>query len=162
MPCKFRVIYFPSRGRADVARWILAYSKADWEDVRVTKDEYPKIKADMPNGQLPVLEVTGEDGKVCKISQSATIVRALAHKFNLAGKTPKECVQADEVFETLRDIMQTAYEGMYASTEEKKAEMKKRMCEQVLPRNLKFLEKRLADNGGKYLIGGDCVCFFYI
>ena len=55
--------------------------------------------AETPNGQLPILEHEN-DGNTCRITQSATIVRVLAHKFNLCGKTPKECAQADEVFET--------------------------------------------------------------
>ena len=55
--------------------------------------------ADMPMGQLPVLEF---DGQV--LCQSLTIARFLAKEFGLAGKTNLEQAQADMVIDTGNDL----------------------------------------------------------
>ena len=53
----------------------------------------------MPAGQLPVLEVDG-----IHVSQSLSIARFLANKFNLAGTTPLEKFQADMIVECCKDF----------------------------------------------------------
>ena len=50
--------------------------------------------------------------------------------------------------------------AMFESDAERKEKLKKQFCEDNLPKNLKFLEKKLADNGGKFIAGGDSVGFF--
>ena len=44
MSDKIRLIYFPLMGRAELPRWILSFAKADWEDVRVAREDWPKMK----------------------------------------------------------------------------------------------------------------------
>ncbi|VDN35040.1 unnamed protein product [Cylicostephanus goldi] len=85
-------------------------------DVRLTQEEWPKHKAggwfgyqkqisiyaaEMPFGQMPVLEV---DGK--KLAQSFAIVRFLARKFGYAGKTPFEEALVDSIADQWKDFMQ--------------------------------------------------------
>ena len=41
---KPRLIYFNTRGRAEPARYILAQAEVDFEDVRITKEEWAKLK----------------------------------------------------------------------------------------------------------------------
>ena len=53
----------------------------------------------MPGGVLPVLEVDG-----IQLSQSMTIARFLANKFNLAGSNPLEKAQADMVVDCVTDF----------------------------------------------------------
>ena len=58
----------------------------------------------MPAGQLPVLEVDG-----VQISQSMTIARFLANKFNLAGSTPLEKAQGDMIVDCIQDFLNGRY-----------------------------------------------------
>ena len=53
----------------------------------------------MPGGVLPVLEVDG-----IQLSQSMTIARFLANRFNLAGSNPLEKAQADMVVDCVTDF----------------------------------------------------------
>jgi len=150
---KFKLIYFDARGGGEVARWILSAGKADWEDVRIKQEDWPKKKPDTPNGQLPVMECEN-DGKKGVITQSSTIARALANTFNMAGEDMCQRVQADETWETMRDVVQKFYEGVMEKDESKKPEKMKAM-EECLLKNLAFLEKKLVANGGKWIAGGD-------
>jgi len=45
MPGKnIKLIYFNARGRAELARLILAQAGADYEDSRLTREEWPNYK----------------------------------------------------------------------------------------------------------------------
>lgn len=54
---------------------------------------------EMPNGRLPVLEVNGQ-----KLSESHAILRFLANKFGLAGKTELEQLKIDEIVDLHKDF----------------------------------------------------------
>ena len=62
----------------------------------------PSLKPSLPFGQLPVLEVDGEN-----ICQSMAIARFLANEFGLAGNSALTKAQIDEVVDVVSDI-QTA------------------------------------------------------
>ena len=86
-----KLTYFNLRGRAELARLILAQAEVEYEDKRIQREEWPTLKqgkthnifhlpqnennTDLPFGQLPALEI---DGKT--ISQSMTIARYLAKR----------------------------------------------------------------------------------
>ena len=55
-----------------MARYILKAAGVEFVDVRIERNDWPKLKSEMPFGQLPVLEVT-ENGQTTKISQSLAI-----------------------------------------------------------------------------------------
>jgi len=74
MAPKYKLIYFNSRGRAEPIRMIFAHCEVDFEDKRVTSDEWKEMKPSIPFHQLPALEV---DGKVI-VGQSMAIARYVA------------------------------------------------------------------------------------
>ena len=97
---KYKLIYFNFRGRAEVARHLFDLAGQEFEDKRLSFDEWRSFKADFPFQQLPVLEVTEEqDGKTYRIAQSHAITRFLAQRFNLAGKNDIERAQCDMINE---------------------------------------------------------------
>ena len=57
------------------------------------------LKPNLPFGQLPVLEYKGTT-----IGQSMTIARFLANEFGMAGDTPIEKAQVDEVVDAISDF----------------------------------------------------------
>ncbi|KAK6020390.1 glutathione S-transferase protein [Ostertagia ostertagi] len=85
---------------AEIIRQIFAVAGQNFEDVRYSFEEWPKHKAEMPFGQMPVLEV---DGK--KLSQSFAIVRYLARKFGYAGKSAWEEAVVDSVGDQIKDYI---------------------------------------------------------
>ena len=51
---KIRLIYFDSKGLAEVARLILAQAGVEYEDVRITQEEWPKLKPSKINNLVNV------------------------------------------------------------------------------------------------------------
>ena len=73
---------------------------APWDDM----ENWQKIKPTTPFGQVPLLEVDGE-----QISQSIAIARYCAKEFGLAGKTTFEAAQMDEIVDALQDALEKQY-----------------------------------------------------
>ncbi len=59
----------------------------------------------MPWGQIPVLELVQDDGRQCQLAQSLTILRYLATKFGLCGKTEMEMAKCDEYIDAMSDFV---------------------------------------------------------
>ncbi|VDM67933.1 unnamed protein product, partial [Strongylus vulgaris] len=78
--------------------FVLADEK--FEDVRYSFDEWPEHKSEMPFGQLPVLEVDGQ-----QLAQSHAIARYLAKKFGLAPKCPFEEALVDSIMDQYKDFL---------------------------------------------------------
>jgi len=140
-----KLIYFNLMGRAETARLILAQAGVTYEDKRIEKEEWPALKASLPMGQLPVLEV---DGKT--IGQSMAIARYCARRFGLAGKDELEGALADQVVDHVSDFLAELVKVMKEPEEAKKAEMGKQLKVEKLPAFLASMEKLLKAQGGKY------------
>ncbi|VDM69938.1 unnamed protein product [Strongylus vulgaris] len=72
----YKLTYFDGRGAAEVIRQIFVLADEKFEDVRYTHEEWPKHKSEMPFGQMPVLEIDGQ-----QLAQSHAIARFLAKRF---------------------------------------------------------------------------------
>ncbi|NXO31289.1 HPGDS synthase, partial [Cisticola juncidis] len=97
---QYKLTYFNLRGRAEISRYLFAYSGKQYEDHRIEAADWPKIKPTIPFGKLPILEV---DGVI--IHQSLAIARYLARDAGLAGQTPVEQALADAIVDTIDDFM---------------------------------------------------------
>ncbi|VDN23049.1 unnamed protein product [Cylicostephanus goldi] len=88
----YKLTYFPVRGVAECARQvsfhlyystfikprvqIFALAGQEFEDVRLSHEQFMPVKPNLPFGQMPVLEIDGE-----QLAQSKAICRFLARKF---------------------------------------------------------------------------------
>lgn len=142
--------YFNLKGRAELARLILAQADVVYEDCRISKEEWESVKPTTPLGQLPLLEVEGES-----LAQSIAIARYLARQHGLAGKTEIAAAQADMVIDSLADLMGPVAAMMREKDEQKKAEMKRSFSCETLPGWLTMLERLLTRRGGKFFSGGE-------
>ncbi|CAF5001861.1 unnamed protein product, partial [Rotaria magnacalcarata] len=61
--------------------------------------EWPKIKPEMPLGQLPVLEIDAG-----KFPQSLAIARYLARQLKLGGKNDLESLKCDVIVDTMQEL----------------------------------------------------------
>ncbi|CAL8128177.1 unnamed protein product [Orchesella dallaii] len=151
---KYKVIYFNFRWLAEPIRYLLSYVKEDFEDVRVSAEEWEKPDGKINKDEylyqkLPVLE-DFENG--LKLGQSFTILRYLGRKYNLAGKTEVEGAKCDEYSDVVKDVLKEM-ELMWEKDEKTKAELKKNWLEKTIPRYFSVIESDLKKNGGKYLVG---------
>jgi len=151
----YKVVYFNATGKAETMRMIFKVAGVEFEDVRLESDQFtitPEMKAELPFGQLPVLEVDG-----VKLAQSNACARYLARKFNLAGKSDFEQAQVDMLVDCFEDSSKPLIALYYEKDETKNAEMKKKCVEEQVPAFLTLLEKLLTANhgGDKFFVGDE-------
>ncbi|ODM93067.1 putative glutathione S-transferase 7 [Orchesella cincta] len=151
---KYRLTYFNWMWIAEPTRFLLSYVGEDFEDVRLSYEEWmkddPKInKNDFPYGKLPVLEDRENN---LKLGQSFAIARYLARKYNLVGNTIVDAAKCDEYADVLKDML-SEVEPMWRADEKQKAEIKAAFLEKTVPRYFSVIETDLKNNGGKYLVG---------
>jgi len=97
---------------------------------------------------MPVLEVDGAE-----ISQSVSIARFLANKFNLTGCTPLEKAQADMVVDCVADLLNAIYKVHFEGDEAKKKEGCENLKTVIVPGFGKSMTAILTKNGGQYMVG---------
>ncbi|XP_013807059.2 hematopoietic prostaglandin D synthase isoform X1 [Apteryx mantelli] len=140
----YKLTYFNLRGRAEISRYLFAYSGKKYEDHRIEAADWPKIKPTIPFGKIPILEVDG-----VTIHQSLAIARYLARETGLAGQTPVEQALADAIVDTIDDFM-TLFPWA-----EKNQDVRKQAFNDILtnkaPELLKDLDAFLGDNN--WLVG---------
>ncbi|GFN73807.1 glutathione s-transferase [Plakobranchus ocellatus] len=146
----YKVIYFNVRGRAEVTRLIFAYAGQKFEDKRIVREEWLKLKPSTPFGQVPVLQI---DDKM--YAQSAAIANYLAREFGLYGKTNMDAFEIDQVVCLIEDFFNAHLKVKREEDETKKAELLKKYLEEEVPKYLGFLEGLLKKNGSGYFVGSD-------
>lgn len=161
-----RLTYLDFEGLGEPIRVALKLAGVDFEDRRLSFDEFKTIKHTFPSGVVPVLQ----DGESV-MPQFKAIMRYLGRKYDLAPKNVEENFLVDEVLETVEDMngtyINTIYMGMKpqvfgmqnATEEYKKTVIKKmrgKICAEPLPKFLErvneVVEKQGILNGNKVTI----------
>lgn len=172
-----KLVYFNGRGLAETSRLILAWNNVEYEDFRyplkiidwsthtMVKDEFDKDKNEgkLTNslGKVPFLVDNGET-----ISQSKSIERYLASKYNMMGTTPTEFAKIDSICEYVRD-----FKDMYQKVRQLKGNERTNgmnvWFKETLVEKLEILDNILSDNDEGYSVGSksslaDIVLFSFI
>ena len=160
------------KGKAEAIRWLLAYAGQEFEDDRITKENWPKIEPgkfyigkfltlppsklyvylfnhgspEMLTGQVPQIEYDG-----VPMAQSMAIVRFLAKEFGLAGKTNIESYKADMVGECIMDLFGHGIKMRNESDETKKAELMAKFKDEVVPNFWKNVTRSIEESGGQFV-----------
>ncbi|KAK8733565.1 hypothetical protein OTU49_006360 [Cherax quadricarinatus] len=139
---EYKLIYFNSRGRAELARWICAYGNIPYTDERIPKADWPSRKPGISGGKLPVLMV---DGK--QLPESLAIARYLAKQAKLVPDDDFDAAVCDALVDTLSEMMVQVYKTMFAAAgdeEEKKKTYKEELYPNVIAPVLVRLNERLS------------------
>merc|ERR1712032_821190 len=120
---ELRLTYFPARGRAEITRLILAHAGVKFDDIRLTGEDFAKVKPILPYGSMPILEYKGE-----VICESMAIAKFVAELCNLAGTTILNKAKADEIVLAINGIFESVAKCLFAP-EGEKAAMKKKLIE---------------------------------
>jgi len=150
----YKLTYFNGRGRGEIIRLILTQADVPFEDNRLSMEEFAKVKSTLPFLQVPIFEI---DGKIT-LCQSLSIARHLARKYNLAGETELEQVQADMIVDCIQDSLNPTVQFFRIEQDPvKKAELKKKYIEEQLPLFLTKLEQFLIANnsGDAFFVGNN-------
>ncbi|XP_072162911.1 S-crystallin SL11-like [Diadema setosum] len=150
----YKLVYFNGRGRAEVSRLLFAQAGVEYEDSRVTQEEFAAMKEDkskLPFGQLPVLIVDSHP----PLPQSHAIERYLAREFGMYGKSNYESTMIDLVAETMEEIAKPVFPMYMEKDAEKKAQMIEEYVEKTSVPFITPVEKHLGKNneGKGYFVG---------
>merc|ERR1712209_23951 len=118
---EIRLTYFPARGRAEISRLILKHAGVKFDDIRLTGEDFAKVKPILPYGSMPILEYKGE-----VICESMAIAAFLADICNLAGTNAVEKAKANEIVLAMNGLFETIAKILF-SPEGEKAGMKKQL-----------------------------------
>ena len=138
----YKLYYFNVKARAELIRWIFVQAGVEYEDIRLTKEQWAEMKPTTANGCLPILEV---DGKM--LSGSGPIARYVAEKHGLAGENDFENAQIAGIDDLLTDVANRFTTFWIEKDEAVKEQMKKDINEKHLPFYLGCLEKSITTNG---------------
>ncbi len=157
-----RLIYFSTRGRAELIRLILAQAGAEYEEENVgpydVTSKTPEFLALKTSGALPfdALPLWQEpDGFT--LAQSDAIVRHVARAHGLYGADARESALCDMVLEGIKDLINDV--GKIWSVEPaRRAELRASLDGETVPRWLGYLERIVARNGTGCAVGRTMTC----
>jgi glutathione S-transferase len=148
------LFYFPARGRAELIRLVLAEAGVDYQEHPIGKGtpplhgrptDFQALKATplLPFGAAPVWEEP--DGFV--LAQSAAIASHLARLHGLAGKTPREAAQCDQMLGAFDDV-RAELRKLATVAPAERAALRQLLASEFLPRWFGYLDRLLRANRG--------------
>ncbi|CAF3779203.1 unnamed protein product [Rotaria sordida] len=150
---QYKLYYFDSRGRAEPIRLIFAYAGQKFEDIRYSDDEWSKMKNEMPLGQIPVLEISGQ-----KFPQSLAITRYVARQFKLTGKDDLESMKCDVIVDTMNEFNEDYYRLWFFIEDENQRQTETtKFITKTIPEKLTMFEKLMNMYGNGVWAVGDNV-----
>lgn len=161
---KYTLTYFDIEGVADKVRLAFKLNGVDFEDKRISFEEFGALKGSLPLGQLPILEIEG--GEV--ITQSDRMARDAAG--SLYPSDAKARSEVDGFIGLAADLQQQITPSMYIGmrpalfghedrTPEERTEVIAKLRKNLLAEGsqlrvlLGFLDKQLQKNGTGFAVG---------
>ena len=143
-----KLIYFSSRGRAEVARLVAAEAGVAYEEEAFQGAEaFGALKA---SGRLPFLAVPVWEEDGLRLAQSAAIANHLARPAGLRGATPRDEALIDQALGAIEDV-RGELRRLGTSDPAKRPDVRAELTTTVLPRWFGMLEKLLGSN--EYIAG---------
>ncbi|KAL5014352.1 hypothetical protein ScPMuIL_008622 [Solemya velum] len=146
----YKLYYFPGKGRAELSRLLFAAACIQYEDNRISGDEWAKVKPTTVTGKMPFLDVDG-----AQLPEGDAIARYIAREHGLAGKTSWEVAQADVILGVCNDLRKEMVQAHFEKDEKLKAEKQTKLGKETFPNYLAVFEKILNKNSNKdgYFVG---------
>jgi prostaglandin-H2 D-isomerase / glutathione transferase len=140
LPSKLKLTYFDMPGRAELIRLAFHIGGVEFEDERLSFEEFNRRKSEFPNNQVPVLRVNDST----TLAQSFAIVR---YAGTLTGLYPAadliRALQIDEVLSHIGEF-NFALDPSFAETDPvKKKAMREKLVATTIPESLDSLNRRL-------------------
>jgi len=159
----YKLHYFNSRGRAEIARFLFVLAGKHYDDVRYASPragtsglDFQTVKQSglLPFGQLPALELARPGLKSTFLSQSHAIERYLAKELGLYGSNNLEAARIDEVCEGVLDIVVPYFTAHRNPNQSEKEAVLKTFWSETFPKFVAAFERFLKENeGNTFLVG---------
>ena len=147
---KYILYYFNVNARGCMARALLSYVKANWENKVLEYNDflknYKQKKEFCEYGQLPILEYKGK-----YYSQSMAIILFLAKKYNLMGDNEDEEFEINNLLCSFEDIFPLIHD----QSQDKKDDKYKKIRKYFKIYEDKYLNHVKENNGKKYYFAND-------
>ena len=158
---KPKLTYFNIRGMGEHLRLALAIARVPFDDVRLDRDGFQKLKPELKFGQLPVMHL---DNDKIELVQTAAIMRYIAQAFepSLYSSDPIIAATIDAMVQQVQDMqvgkLVFSYRERFgvradALDDEHAAIAKANYYKEVLPRHLTYFEKILSESPTTWLVG---------
>ena len=147
---KYILYYFNVNARGCMARALLSYVKANWENKVLEYNDflenYKQKKEFCEYGQLPILEYKGK-----YYSQSMAIILFLAKKYNLMGDNEDEEFEINNLLCSFEDIFPLIHD----QSQDKKDAKYEKVRKYFKIYEDKYLNHVKENNGKKYYFAND-------
>lgn len=147
--CVPKLTYFDIKGLAQAVRDTFTYAELDFDDERLTFDEFKERKDTLPYGQLPVLEIADD----LVLAQSKTILRFVSKMAHTYPRDPVHAAIIDQWCDVHTEFMNLLNVNMYgervgldASSGYDKVKHREWIIKEHVPKYLDFLEADLTDS----------------
>ena len=131
-------------------RLIFAQAGVQFEDIRLTNEQWAEFKPKTPYGVMPVLDI---DGTI--VGGSGPIARYLARQHGLAGEDDMARLILEGVEDAINDFKGKMTAVFFEKDEEKKATLKTELENTTVPKFLGALEKRAASDPQGWFYGAN-------
>ncbi|CAM9289517.1 unnamed protein product [Ascophyllum nodosum] len=146
-PNKLVLIYFDVPGLAEPIRWALAQSGLEWEEKRLSREQFGELKPTFPNGQVPVLEIDGYP-----LPQSHAITLYVGRIGGLYPTDYLEAAKCDAILCSIGDMWMNIRPVLVEKDEAKKMELQAEFVDNFLPTWFGNVEKKLGQAEGLYFL----------
>jgi len=143
---KYKLTYFDLEARGELIRLIFAAAKVEYEDHRISLDEWPKFKSNFPFKQLPVLYIDDNP----PLAQSGAIEKYLASIYGLNGGNELEAAYIEMMTSQINDVTLSQLPFFEKDEKIKNEKFDKQFQEKILP-SLKYIESQMKN--GEFLVG---------
>eukprot|EP00922_Rhytidocystis_sp_ex-Travisia-forbesii_P007273 GHVS01010582.1.p1 GENE.GHVS01010582.1~~GHVS01010582.1.p1 ORF type:complete len:227 (+),score=34.76 GHVS01010582.1:150-830(+) len=148
-----RLTYFNVKNVAEPIRLTFFIGGIDFEDIRLSWDEWSALKPKAPFGQLPVLQLPNSDEM---ISQSIGILVYAGMKTGLYPTDPMKAMKCSEVICVLDEIKGYVGKSVHEKTPEIKKAMRVKLATETLPFYLGSINKLAKKNGSNgHFVGNE-------
>eukprot|EP00922_Rhytidocystis_sp_ex-Travisia-forbesii_P034980 GHVS01051955.1.p1 GENE.GHVS01051955.1~~GHVS01051955.1.p1 ORF type:complete len:213 (+),score=25.84 GHVS01051955.1:105-743(+) len=154
------LIYFDITGRAESIRLAFHVGGVDFEDKRISREEFEKMKGGFPFGHVPVLEIDGD-----YTSQSMALLIYAGIKAKLLPDDPVQRMKILEFVHGVEDLINRITPTIKESDPAKKKEARKLLAAETIPFFLERLDKLASKNGkagfcvGDTMTIADLICY---
>jgi len=145
---KPKLTYFGIEGRGEPARLAFAIGGVEFEDHRISFQEWGALKPKMPWGSIPVLEHNGKT-----LAQSNAINRYVGRLTGLYPTDAWEAGKADEAMDAVEDLANKISPTITMPDGPEKLSKRAELASGPVPFYLGGLERELTANGGKFFAG---------
>lgn len=140
-----KITYFDMHGgRGEALRLTLALGGIDFEDDRISFQQFGERRASYPFFRVPVMEVDGKE-----LTQSNTLLRLLGKRAGFYPDDPWQAALCDETMDAIEDCLH-ALVSTFGLKDEALKTAREKLAENPLSITLKRLNSRLESAGGEF------------